>query len=94
MRLGVQAVLEIKPLMNVTLATKADIDHEEDLKQGVEDWLQAWDDVSGAELDASMVSQARLKEVEYLRKKPVYVKIPRAEAKKRAGRSLARNGST
>ena len=78
--LGIQAVLEIKPLMSVSLATKEIIDHAEEEQSHCQEWLQAWDDVSGAELDSRIVQTAQAKELDYVRKKPVYIKIPRAEA--------------
>jgi len=40
----------------------------------------AWDDLTGMRLDAQMVIEARRKEMEYVRKKPVWVKIPRSLA--------------
>ena len=46
-------------------------------------WGGAWDDVSGVELDADMVKQARGEEVTWIREKQVYRKISRAEAAER-----------
>ena len=43
----------------------------------------AWDDITGMKLDARGVKEAREKELEYVDKKKVQVKIPRAEAVKR-----------
>ena len=42
---------------------------------------QAWDDVNGAELDASEVRGARREEVEYIHKTNLYTKVPRNKAK-------------
>ena len=41
---------------------------------------RAWDDVSGKELDAKGVQQARHKEIEYIEKKQVWTKVSKAEA--------------
>ena len=43
----------------------------------------AWDDLTGAELDAEEVKRARKLEIEYARRKTVWVKITRAEARRR-----------
>ena len=43
-------------------------------------WKGAWDDVSGMELDAQKVCEARKEEMGYIRKMKVYVKVPRSEA--------------
>jgi len=43
----------------------------------------AWDDLTGAELDAREVRKARKLEIEYARRKKVWVKISRAEARRR-----------
>ena len=40
----------------------------------------AWDDLTGMRLDAGKVIEARAKEVQYVRDKGVYSKIPRKEA--------------
>ena len=40
---------------------------------------QAWDDVTGAELDPAMVRNARKEEVEYIRKMKLYNKVPISE---------------
>ena len=39
----------------------------------------AWDDVSGAELDPKAVRQARMEEIEYVRKMSLYTKVPTKE---------------
>ena len=47
----------------------------------VEEELQeAWDDVSGRELDASKVRKARAEEVAYIHKTKLYTKVPRSKA--------------
>ena len=43
---------------------------------------QAWDDVSGVELDKTMVKKAREEEMRYIKEKKVYDKISREEANK------------
>ena len=43
----------------------------------------AWDDVSGSELDPTKVRRARLKELQYIREKRVWSRIPRREAERR-----------
>ena len=50
------------------------------LQQQGKAWV-AYDDVTGLELNADDVYKARLKEIEYVDGKHVWVKIPRAEAK-------------
>ena len=56
------------------------MEHEED-DQGVV--RQAWDDVSGKELDGKGVQRARMKEIGYVRDKKVWMKITRKEAQRR-----------
>ena len=61
-----------------------DEEHEsvsEDLQRANE--MLAWDDVSGAELNAKKVQKARAEEIEYVEKKSVWRKISRREAKQR-----------
>ena len=45
--------------------------------------VQAWDDITGEELDAKEVKKARLKEVGYIHEKKVWRKISRREAQRR-----------
>ena len=47
------------------------------------EWLQAWDDITGADLNPIEVRRARIKEIGYIRDMEVWVKITRAEALKR-----------
>ena len=54
-------------------------DHEEDWTDGLTN--EAWDDVTGGVLDKKEVVKARLKELEYVKDKEVWVKIPRWRAK-------------
>ena len=42
--------------------------------------ILAWDDLTGMKLDAGKVVEARTKEVQYIRDKRVYDKIPRSQA--------------
>ena len=46
----------------------------------------AWDDVSGAELNPSMVKDARKEEMDYVRKMHWYDKVPIAECKRATGK--------
>jgi hypothetical protein len=83
----------VKPLMSVSHDTtigrieggaeKKDrgVDHEED--QAVSSWMQAWDDITGVGLNPKEVRKARMKEIDYIVKKQVWVKMPRAEALKK-----------
>ena len=48
-----------------------------------EEQMQAWDDITGEELDPAKVLRARLKELEYIREKGVWRKIKRSDAKAR-----------
>ena len=57
---------------------KNKMEHEDELEQA-----EAWDDVSGAHLDAKEVRRARLKELEYIAQKEVWTKISRKEALRR-----------
>ena len=43
--------------------------------------LQAWDDVTGKELDSGKVVKARNEEVAYIHKSKLYTKVPRSKAK-------------
>ena len=47
---------------------------------------QAWDDVSGAELNPSQVKAARAEETEYIHKMKFYEKVPIAECHKKTGK--------
>ena len=50
--------------------------------ESLEDQLQAaWDDVTGAELDAGKVREARREEIEYIKKTNLYTNVPRSNAK-------------
>ena len=49
-------------------------------KKGDISSVLAWDDLTGMKLEAGKVKEARTKEVQYLRDKRVYVKIPRSQA--------------
>ena len=54
--------------------------HEEDQEEEVR---QAWDDVSGKELDGRQVKKARMKELGYVHEQAVWIKMSRAEAQRR-----------
>ena len=52
-----------------------------------EDFMEiAWDDVSGAEFDPTMVKVARQEEIDYVRKMHLYDKVPIAECKRAIGK--------
>ena len=73
--------MKLKPLLRPSaddnVGTRgSDDDHEEQV------W-EAFDDVTGEELDPKEVIKARLKEMEYIRKKRVWRKMSRREAKRR-----------
>ena len=68
------------------------IDHNRCLRLSVlqhdgKHWV-AYDDVTGLDLDANGVYEARLKEIEYVKSKQVWVKIPRSLAKSRGWKIL------
>ena len=81
-------VHQIRSLMKVQHDTKVDekeprergVKHEEDDQEML---VQAWDDITGEELDAKEVKKARLKEVGYIHEKKVWRKISRREAQQR-----------
>ena len=57
------------------------------LKQNGKNWV-AYDDVTGLELDANKVYDARLKEVEFVHEKKVWSKIRRADARRKGWKVL------
>ena len=57
-----------------------EVDNDEELEM-------AWDDVSGAELDTKAVKQARIEEIEYVRKMSLYTKVPIKECYERTGKA-------
>ncbi len=57
------------------------VEHEEDGTHA--EWIEAYDDVSGAELDPKEVRKARMKELSYVKEKKVWRVISRAEAQRR-----------
>ena len=50
--------------------------------------MQAWDDVTGKELDAEKVALARQEEVEYIHKTNLYTKVPRSKAKSQGAKVI------
>ena len=50
-------------------------------------WLEAYDDVSGAQLDPKKVQQARREEVDYVRKMHLYDKVPITECRAKTGKN-------
>ena len=57
---------------------------EEDLDEQME---EAWDDVSGAQLDPKAVRAARGEEVDYIHKMNLYTKVPTDDCYKRTGKA-------
>ena len=49
---------------------------------------QAWDDVSGAELDQKLVRQARIEEVEYIHKMKLYEKVNKKDCYMKIGKAF------
>ena len=52
----------------------------------------AWDDLTGMQLDRGKVKEARQKEIEYVRKKEVWIKIPRRQATSNGWKSSKSDG--
>ena len=69
--------------MNKEIQTKYKTIEEEDDQQ----LYEAYDDVSGAQLDPKKVQQARMEEVEYVRGMKLYDKVPITECRARTGRN-------
>ena len=65
--MDLRGVAEIMPLNSVAMVTRDTIDHLEEEELLKKEILQAWDDVTGAELNPDMVQQARAKEMAYAR---------------------------
>ena len=80
--------MKVKPLMRVSHADQVKSEYEGrsgDTRNLHDDEMneEAWDDVSGACLDAGEVRKARAKEIGYVRQKKVWIKITRKEAIRR-----------
>ncbi len=78
--------MQIKHLMTVTAVDTIQEELDDRRARGVgahEEDDEAWDDVTGEILDAKEVVNARLKEISYIDDKKVWIKITRAEAKRR-----------
>ena len=71
----------VKHLMNISGNDSVQDVPEDEESQN--QWHEAWDDVSGKELDPAGVQAARSLEIKHVDMKKVWRKIPRAEAKKR-----------
>lgn len=69
-----EAIKEKEELLNHISKSTVTEDFEADL-------AMAWDDVTGKELDATKVAQARKEEVDYIHKTNLYIKVPRSKAK-------------
>ena len=52
-----------------------------------EELEEAWDDVSGAQLEPKVARAARMEEVEYIHKMNVYTKVPVTECRNKTGKS-------
>ena len=70
----------VKSLMN--LNGNDSIQNVPEDEESQNHWQEAWDDVSGKELDPAGVRAARSLEIEHVNMKKVWRKIPRAEAKR------------
>lgn len=71
---------DVKCLMRVDAHTEKPTENEHEDQEVPS---QAWDDLTGSELDPREVRRARMKEIGYVRNKGVWVKITREEAKRR-----------
>ena len=69
---------KVKSLLKVSAETKVGEKPEEE--EHDQETARAWDDVSGKELDATGVQDARRKEMDYIEKKQVWTKASKAEA--------------
>ena len=74
-----------KELMNVAKETRSQYRTVEEDNQ--EELEEAWDDVSGAQLDPKAVKAARVEEVEYIHKMQLYTKVPMAECRRQTGKN-------
>ena len=72
---GLRRLITVRPGMQI----HAEVPDEEDQSC----WRQAWDDVSGQELDPTMVAAARATELQYVQDKNVWTRMPRSEALQR-----------
>ena len=52
-----------------------------------DEYLEAWDDVSGSPFDPKAVQKARQEEIEYVHKMNLYTKVSKKEAHKETGKS-------
>ena len=59
---------------------------EEDDSDNAKLWVQAWDDITGQELDAQKVKKARRLEVDYCKNMQVLEKVPRRVCREKTGR--------
>ena len=67
----------LKRLMTVDSNMKVEEVHKDGDHEDMDAKLQeAWDDVSGAALDPKEVRRARLKEIQYIKDKKVWRRIP------------------
>ena len=73
--LGLKKLMDVGP--RTTVAGPRPAEEEDDW-----DWAQAWDDVTGEQLDPAEVRRARAKEMNYVQEKKVWAKIPRTEAER------------
>ena len=74
-----------RDLMNVAKEIQSQYRTVEDDNQ--EELEEAWDDVSGAQLDPKAVKEARKAEVEYIHKMNLYTKVTMAECRKQTGKA-------
>ena len=83
---GVQHLARFTAVDRVSAITGGGKKEEEakDQHESEEEWMRAWDDVTGQELSPSEVRKARMTEARYVEKKRVWRKITRREALRRA----------
>ena len=58
------------------------------LREEMQKWEEAWDDVTGAELEPQRVAQARQDEMEFFRKMNAYTRCPRARIEEEKGKLI------
>ena len=82
---GVQHLARFTAVDRVSAITGGGKKEEEtkDQHESEEEWMRAWDDVTGQELSPSEVRKARMTEARYVEKKRVWRKITRREALRR-----------
>ena len=72
---GLKAVMELCPRKLAKMPDTEEFHDKEEARMVTE--TLAWDDLTGMQLDRGKVKEARQKEIEYVRKKEVWIKISR-----------------